>query len=150
MIPFSTIHARRNAAFAELVIWFLALASGMANACLIEAPQAHVPARSDHALAGVAGVVPAGEVAEFESDRHHHHDKDDVSKDACVKTCDSGSNAPAKLKICFDSTNPGTAFPVITVQSVLTPVTSTSRRLDDTRRPVEGPPLRVRYTRLAL
>ena len=150
MIPFSTNHAKRTTAIVALVIWLFALASGMANACLLEAPAAHVHARSGHAFTAVAQVATADEVAELQADDHHHPEGDDASKDACVKTCDSGSNAPAKLKIGFDSTNPATAFLVTTVQPVAMPVTSTRRRLNDMRRPVDGPPLRVRYSRLAL
>jgi hypothetical protein len=150
MSPFSTIHVKRNTAFMALLIWLFALASGIANACLLEAPQAHVHARSEHASNEVDRVGPASEVTKLQSVEHHHHENDDVSKDACVKTCDSGSNTPTKVKSSFDSTNQGTAFLVTTAQPFITPGRSTRRRLDDTRRPVEGPPLRVRYSRLAL
>ena len=81
---------------------------------------------------------------------HQHSGKSDVSKEACLKTCDDGSNAPAKLKIGFDLTNPGSAFLVAPVWNAVTLVSSARHRLDELRRPLVGPPLRVRYSRLAL
>ena len=95
MKPFSNNHAKRSTALVAMLVWVFALASGMANACLLEVPGAHAHA-TKHAHAEAAH-----EVASSTGDAVADGDRDDdadSSKEACLKTCDDGSNAPVKLK----------------------------------------------------
>jgi hypothetical protein len=149
MKPFSSRCTKRNTAFAVLLVWLFALASGMANACLLEAPATHSHAAKDgssktahaHAHAGLTGH--AGAV-----DDHDGHS--DAPKESCLKNCNDGSNAPVKLQTGFDLTDPGIAPLVAIVWNTATPVVSAPCRLDDLRPVIVGPPFRVRYSRLTL
>jgi hypothetical protein len=147
MKPFSNNRTKRSTAFVALLVWLFALASGMANACLLEAPAPHSHAGADgYSVAGHAPAALAGH-----SDSIDDHDDDsDAAKESCLKTCNEGSNAPVKLQTGFDLTDPGPAPLIATVWSVATPVVSAPCRLDDLQPAIVGPPLRVRYSRLAL
>ena len=135
MKPFSNHRAKRNTAFVVLLAWLFALATGMANACLLETPGTH-----SHAAA------PAGH-GEAIGD---HDDDANPAKQACLKTCDDGSNAPVKLQTGLDLSDPGLAPLVATVWNAATPVISAPCRFDALQVPTVGPPLRVRYARLTL
>ena len=98
MKPFSNNHAKRRTARVAAIVWVFALASGLSNACLLEVSGAHTHAtKHGHAEA-------AHEAAKSTEDAMadgNHHDDADSSKEACLKSCDDGSNAPVKLKASF-------------------------------------------------
>ena len=97
---------KRNTAFFVLFTWLFALASGVANACVIEPRGTY----SDDFV--VASAVAAAEMAEAETapDQvvgavgHHHHDSD-APGTPCQKVCDEGSNALTKQQSTSISTN---------------------------------------------
>ena len=148
MKPFSNHRTRHNTTFVAILVSVFALASGMANACLIEAPGKHPhtaashPSNAHHARAGNA---LAGGAIDIE-----HDDDADVSKKSCLKACDDGANAQIKLQTGVDLTGPGLMPFVVFAWNAATPVASASSRFDDLQVPVVGPPFRLRYSRLTL
>lgn len=148
MKPFSNNSIRRNTTFVAVLVWAFALASGMANACLLETSSKHAHtaashssdarhARPDDALAGDAVAVD-------------HDDDADASKESCLKACDDGSNAQIKLQTGVDLTDPGLAPFVVFAWASTTPVASAPGWFDELQVPVVGPPFRLRYSRLTL
>lgn len=149
MKPFSNKRTKRDTAFAALLVWVFALASGLANACLLEAPGRHAQLHSDVAKTrSEAAVAPRSTVHEgaVESDDDDSHS----SRESCLKACDDGSKAPVKLQTGLDLTDPGTAPLVAVVWNTATPFISAPSRMHDLPPPLVGPPFRVRYARLAL
>ena len=144
---FSNNLAKRNTALAAVLLWLFALAAGMANACLLEAPGTHShAAKAGSSETAHAPAVSAGHVGAVDD----HDDDLDVSRESCLKTCDDGSKAPVKLRTGFDLTDPGLAPLVAIVWNAATPVASAPCRFDDLQVPIVGPPFRVRYSRLTL
>ena len=144
---FANNRRKRNTAFAALLVWLFALSSGVANACLLEAPAKHVhthshvaKARSDAAYAHVA-LAGAAEGSEHVSD---------VPKEACLKACDDGSKAPVKLQLRLHLPDSGVAALAAVAWDVASPGVSAPSQMDSLWPLIVGPPLRVRYSRLAL
>jgi len=144
---FSNTRTKRSTAWMMLLVWVFALASGMANACLLEVRGTHEHAAEIDASHGTdqaaveAGHV--GSVADRDDDSH-------ASKAPCIKACDDGSLSLLKQIPGLDLTDPGIAFAVTLTWPVAVPVVSAQRRTDDLRPPRSGPPIRVRFSRLAL
>ncbi|WP_309678591.1 hypothetical protein [Polaromonas sp.] len=145
---FSNTRAKRNTALMVLLVWLFALASGVANACLLEARGTH----SHAATAGSAGtthapaIVPghAGAIADHDDDSH-------TLRAPCLKACDDGLHSFPKQDLTVAQTDPGPAPLVAVLWTAATPVVSSFRRMDDRQQPVTPElPIRVRYSRLAL
>ena len=77
------------------------------------------------------------------------HDAD-ASKQSCLKTCDDGSNAPVKLNASFGLSDPVLGPVVAIAWNAATPAVLAPSRMHDLQPPSLGPPVRVRYSRLAL
>lgn len=147
MKPFSNHRTKCNTAFAMMLVWLFAMASGMANACLLERPGTHAhTTKSGHLEAAGSLRTFAGHSAAVDD----HDDDSDAARESCLKTCDDSSNAPVKLQIGSDLSDPGGAPLVAIVWNATTKITSTSFSLDDVQPPIVGPPFRVRYSRLTL
>ena len=147
MKPVFNNHAKRSTALVAMLVWVFALASGMANACLLEVPGAHAHAtKHGHAEAAHEAASSTGN-AMADGD---HDDDADSSKEACLKTCDDGSNALVKLKASFSWPDLGLAPVVAIAWNAATPAVSAPSRMNDLQSPIVGPPFRVRYRRLAL
>ena len=129
----------RRTAFAVLLAWLFAVAAGVANACLLEAP--------------APGAVVL-QVAVLEPVQHHavagDTDDSDFAKESCLKSCDGGTQALPKAQAGVDQSDPGPAPQVTTLWTTSTQPALALHRLDDLQLPIVGPPLRVRYSRLAL
>ena len=138
---------RRNTAFAMLLVWVFALASGVANACFLETPDSH--SRAATGPAATTSHTP-GEVAAHLGAPTGHHDDSDSTKESCLKACDDGTNAVPKAYSGFDHTDPGPPPLVTTLWAGSAQLASAPCRLHDMAVPIVGPPLRVRYSRLAL
>lgn len=145
MMPFSNNFTTRKAVAMVLLAWLFALASGVANACLLETPATHahvVAAASSGARVSAAMAGHTGAVAD-------DGDKSSAARASCLKVCDESSNALA--------TQPGRAQAdtgSVPLVSVLWPVAVADRAAPS---PTSAPepvapelPLRVRYSRLAL
>ena len=150
MTPFSNARTQRNTTFVALLVWLFALASGLANACLLETPGNHLHIAAGHASGAhhaQAKDTPANEVIAHDDD---DDDDSDASKESCLKACDDGSNAPTKLHAGVDLTDPGVALLVAFAWRTSTPLASARGRVDELQVPAVGPPIRLRYARLTL
>ncbi len=142
MHPFSSNRTKRNTILMTLLVWLFALASGMANACLLEAPGKHPHTAANHS--SDAHLHPlAGHAVAVEDDQ-------DASRDSCLKACNDGANAQVKLQNAVDAPDPGPAPFAAVVWDRATPFVSASGSFDILRAPIAGPSFRVRYSRLTL
>lgn len=130
----------RGATFVVLLGWFFGLASGVANACLLEAREGHHPGALE------TNEMSIGAVAVIAS----HGDGSDASRARCLKFCDDGSNFLVKQQSTFDLTDSGHAPFLVGAWPVMTTAASPLVRDAALRRPPPGPPIRVRFSRLLL
>ena len=107
MPSLSNIRTRRNTACVMLFVWLFALASGVANACLLEPHRVHdhgLPLSHMSATGATLGI--AGDHAE--SFAHDDGDSDTgPAKKSCLKACDEGSQSLLKNPSSFDLADPG-------------------------------------------
>lgn len=145
---------RRHTACVMLFVWLFALASGVANACLLEprADHAHADAHASQRsqLAPADGAIGVGghhteSVARLDDDSHSM-----PSKESCLKACDAGSQSVLKHAASFDQVDPGLAHFVATAWTAQARIAPTTGRAADFRLPERGPPIRVLLSRLAL
>ena len=144
---FAATRIKRNAAFVVLLVWLFALASSVANACLLETHEPHSTAAKNSLAATSQG--PAELRTQLGTDAGHHDDSDG-SKESCLKVCDDGTRTLPKAYSGVDHNEPGPAPHVATLWTGQPDVVWAPRRVDDLAMPTVGPPLRVRYSRLAL
>lgn len=136
---YSSTRTPRSTAFAVLWVWLFSVAAGVANACLLETPASH------------SDAVSVVTVAHGHDHASGHAEGSQAHKQSCLKACDDGTKALPKAQAGVDQADPGPAPLVTTLWAVATaqPVLA-SRQLDELQVPLVGPPLRVRYSRLAL
>ena len=146
MKPFSNHRTKRNTAFVALMVWLFAMASGIANACLLETPAKHSHVAATHPEDAGRSPALAGHAVAVDD----HDDDLDASRESCLKACGDGANAPVKLQTGGDLTDPGLAPLAMTIWTTAAPVASVPSRFDILQVPIVGPPFRVRYSRLAL
>ncbi len=144
---FADTRTKRHTAFVVLLVWLFALASSVANACFLETDQP--PSRAAQKSAATTLQAPAGSPAHAGADAGHH-DGSDGTKESCLKVCDDGTHTLPKAYAGVDHNDPGPAPLVATLWTESPNVVSAPSRLDDRAIPIVGPPLRVRYSRLAL
>ena len=144
MKPLFNSRTKRNSAFVVLVVWLFALASGVANACLVQAREMQangsVPAHSSPARNGHA--IPTVHVAAIAQ----HEPGLEASKSQCLKVCDDGSQSLQKQKAGLDLTHPGLAPLLAVAWSTATPVVSALGLAVFHRPPAPGLPISVRLT----
>ena len=145
---------RRNTACAMLFVWLFALALGVANACLLEPHGVH-----DHGSPlshpSASGTTPglAGDHAQGLAHDDGGGDSDPVpapAKESCLKACDEGSQSLLKHAYSFDFADPGLAPLVAAAWAAEVHLSPASGLRHDFRLPERGPPVRVRFSRLAL
>ena len=144
---FAVTRTKRTTAFVVMLVWMFALASSVANACLLETaePQSRAAKKS----AATTTQAATESLARLGSDAGHHGDLDGT-KESCLKVCDDGARALPKADSSVDHNDPGPAPVVATLWTASQHVVSAPRRADDLATPIVGPPLRVRYSRLTL
>jgi hypothetical protein len=148
MKPFSNTRTKRNTALVMLVVWLFALASGVANACLLEARGTHshdAPVTQSSATearpeisAGHGGVIAS------------HDAGADASKVSCLKVCDDGSQSLPKQPSSFNVTDPGLALFVTVVWTAAVLDLPAPSGANDLGHAVPTLPVRTRFSRLAL
>ncbi len=138
---------KRNTALAVLLVWLFALASGVANACFLEAHEPRGMAVKE--LTQPPSHAPAGLLAPLEA-RAGHHDDSNSTKESCLKVCNDGTHTLPKAGSGVDHNDPGPAPWISTLWTGSSQGVSAPRRVDESAIPIFGPPLRVRYSRLAL
>ncbi len=139
MKPLSNNLIKRQTAWVMLALWLLAMASEVANACLLDAheftPQGIVASPVEKAQPAVA---------------IYHGEETNLSRAPCIKVCDDGSQALQKKGMESDLTDPGPAFIVATLWGVATPVLLAVLPSDDPPILMAGLSLQIRYSRWAL
>ncbi len=144
---FANTRARRNTAFVVLLVWLFALASGVANACLLEArgTHSHVAAAGSSGTEHAPAVSPghAGAVA-------GHDDGSRGAKAACEKVCSEGSQSLVTPDLRVVQVDFGPVPFVAVLWTPAAPVVLASGPMDDIQPIRGGPPIRVRFSRLAL
>jgi len=144
----SNIKVRRNSALMVLLVWLFALASGVANACLLEVREthSHVAAAASSEMAHGFDISPghAGAIG-------GHDDSSKTFEGPCQKVCDDGLRSFPSPDFTVFPADPGPALLVAVLWIAATSVGSEFRRMDDMQQPViPGLPIRVRYSRLAV
>ena len=131
-----------------LLVWLFAVASGMADACVLKAhgDHAHV-ATSETLRAAYAYNAPAGHTS---YDTNHDGDEVDISMAPCLKVCDDGSQALLKLNPFVDLADRGAALTDSMLSAAALKVASAHQHLNSSLSATSEPPVRVRYSRLAL
>ena len=147
MKPFSNIRAKRNTAFLVLLMWLFALASGVANACMLEARGTHA-----HVVTvGLSETVSAPPVSLGHAGAVAGHDDDSqASKASCLKVCDDGARSVPRQDLTVAQTDSGQAPLVSVLWTAIPPVVSPPSRMDHVQPTAPERPIRVRYSRLAL
>lgn len=128
--------AKRRAASLMLVVWLFVLASGIANACLLEAPDQGGHQSSSGGSHNKRDAAASG------------HDSEQGSRAPCLKACDDGSQA-LQSSAGTDSVDPGSPFLVAVLWTKLTPVQAHHWRLDRPPSLID-PPERIIFSRWAL
>ena len=148
MKPRFNSRTKRNTAFVVLLVWLFALASGVANACLIQTKEIHghgsLVAHSSSAEKGHAiSAAYVGATSKHDSGL-------EPSKSQCLKVCDDGSQSLTKQQPGFDWTHPVlTPLPAV-AWTTATSVVSVLGLAAFQQPPDPGRPIRVRLSRLAL
>lgn len=143
----SNIRSKRSIAFIALLVWVFALASGVANACLLEA-------RGNHLLVAAAGVSDATHAPAI-SPGHagaiaDHGDDSPASKASCLKAGADGEYSVPTPKLPTVQIDLAAAPLVAVLWTETVPVVLPFSRIDEMRRTISERPLRIRYSRLAL
>lgn len=145
---FPSRQSRRRTAFAVLAMWLFALGTGWANACLLQQRGTHAHVQTEIAApADSAIVVSAGHVG---VDSAHDDAGVGAGSKACQKVCDDESQTVVKLPSVFDLADVAMAPPVATLWAAFAPLPEAGVRAHEASAPSAGPPLRTRYSRLAL
>lgn len=143
---FSSACVKRNTAFMVLLMWLFALASGLANACLLEARQTHshiaTAVSPEAAQASVILPAHAGAVADGVGESHF--------KAPCLKVCDEGARSFPKQDSTVAQTDPGPALLVLVLWGTVAPVIPTLYQMDHEQPATPELPIRVRFSRLTI
>jgi len=144
---FFNTRAKRNTALMVLLVWLFALASGLANACLLEARQTHAhiaTAVSSEAATHASVILPGhtGAVAHGVDEPH--------SKAPCLKVCDDGTRSFPKQDGKVTQNDAGPAPLVQVLWGTVAPVIPTFRSLDEEQPATPELPIRIRFSRLAI
>ena len=127
-----------------LLVWLFAVASGIVNACVLEAHGDDAKVFTSEALETAnAHNAPAGHTPNAD-------DELDISVAPCLKACDDSSQALIKLKAFVDWADRDPALTDSMLWAAAIQVTSSHRHLDSSVSATSKPPVRVRYSRLAL
>ena len=147
MSPFPNTRSKRRTVYTLLLVWFFALGSGWANACLLQVRETHLHGPSEDASSTVhASRVSPGHVG-VDSD---HAENAGPAKSACLKVCGDDTQTIVKLVSSVDLASIAMAPP--TVLAWAEPL-ATAEQADawlEWATPPPGVPLRTRFSRLAL
>ena len=127
----SDVRRKHNIAIVMLLLWLFAVSSGIVNACVLEPDGTATTVGHVETLAGHNGTL-------------------DASMAPCLKVCDDSSQALIKLKAFFDLADRGPALTDSTLWAAAIQVVSAHRHRYSSASATSEPPVRVRYSRLAL
>jgi len=139
--------SKRYTTLLVLLGWLFALASGVANACLLEARVTHAHAAPVELFETVqAPLVSPGHAGVVAG----HDDDSQAAKAPCLKACDDGAHSLPRQDLTVTLADPGPALLMSILWTAVTPDAPTSRWMDDVQPALPERPVRVRYSRLAL
>ena len=132
-----------------LLVWVFALISGVANACLLEAPRTNAHAgiieqsnQNDAKHVSFSSHVPIEAELDKADDAH-------TSKQPCLKICDDSSKSLPK-KHSGEQIDPGMPIIVAVLWSLVEPIHLQYEQPNDSHYGASQLPLRLLYSRLAL
>jgi hypothetical protein len=144
---FSSTFAKRNTALVVLLVWVFALASGAANACLLEVRETH----GHLTEAAGPGAVATLKVSAGHAGAVVGHDEDaDASKMPCLKACADVAQSLPKQDLKAAQADPGPAPLVLVLWTAATPALLPLHQTELVQPLAPERPVRVRYSRLAL
>ena len=145
---FSHPRSKRNTAFVVLLVWLFAVASGIANACVLKTHGDHAQViTSEPFEAAHAHNAPASHTPDADD---RDGDELDISKAPCLKVCDDDTQLLITQQTSLDLGDPGSAFLVSVLWTSVIAVVTIPRQRDCLQATAHGPPIRVRYSRLTL
>ena len=148
MMSFFSIHSKRRITFAMLAGWSVTVASGVANACLLDIHGVH-----DHHANGEHAATthePPVAPAAHESDVEDHDEDQALSKESCLKVCDDSSKFLPQPSFGFDLLDVQMAPPVASVWIATASLVASVRASYDRSPAAPERPARIRFLRLAL
>jgi hypothetical protein len=148
MKSFFSIHSKQRTAFAMLAVWIVTVASGVANACLLDIHGVH-----GHREAGehaAAKHTPPVVQASRESGVKDHDNDQALSQESCLKICDDSSKFLPKPSFGFDLLDVQMAPPVASVRLSTISFVAAVRASYDRSPTAPERPARIRFLRLAL
>lgn len=147
MNPFSKRHTRRRTVYTLLLVWFFALGSGWANACVLQERGTHGHGLSeDGQPTAQARRVSPGHVG-VDSE---HAGNAGPAKSACLKVCGDDTQTIIKLESSVDLANVAMAPPMVLAWADPLAAEEQANAWLELPAPSPGLPLRTRYSRLAL
>ena len=147
MFFFSNIHTTRRTVSIVLLVWLFAMASGWANACLLQRHEVHLHASSIDGPLFVQRTHVSPVHVGLAANRSENPDR---SKTACLKVCDDGRQSVIKLASSADLTDALLALPVVFVWQAPLPPAERENAWLAFPAPSPGLPLRTRFARLSL
>ena len=149
MRNFFNTRVSRTSAFAMLLVWVLALISGVANACLLEASatSAHAVTTKHTHQRGATHVTLSWHVP-IETGSNQADDAH-TSKQPCLKVCDDSSKSLPK-KYSVEQIEPGTRIIVAVLWSLIEPIHLQHEQPNVSQHGASMLPTRLMYSRLAL
>ena len=136
-----------NTAFLVLLAWLFALASGVANACLLEPTPNPFHVGSAGPLGKAGSPVQSGVHAKHVVGHGHAVD---ISRAPCLKVCNDATQSLTTPQSGVDQTDPGPPGIATVLWTAAVPLVSMSHRMAEMRPVTLGPPIRLRYSRLLL
>ena len=147
MSLFPNTRTKRRTVYTLLLVWFFALGSGWANACLLQERETHLHGPSEDASLTVhASHVSPGHVG-VDSD---HAENAGPAKSACLKVCGDDTQTIVKLASSVDLANVAMAPPTALAWADPLAAAEQANAWLELPAPSPGVPLRTRFSRLAL
>jgi hypothetical protein len=145
----------RRTAWATLVVWVLAMAAGVVNACALTPSGAAERAALQVGIMVHDGHVGAPSSSAIESHHEpteavgHHGHGQDSGKGSCLKFCDDESSAIAKVKLPVVDLSATLLTAAVPWSAIVAAGGAGFRHLLE-RPESQGPPLVIRFLRLTL
>ncbi len=143
----SNNRSRRRTVVTLLLVWFLALGSGWANACLLQDRGTHWHGLADDGSAPAeVSPISAGHLG---AGLDHAENAEPV-KGACLKVCGEGAQTMVKSAVSADVADIAMAFPTVLEGYAVLDAAEQANVWRDLPDPSPGVPLRTRFSRLVL
>lgn len=138
---------KRRTVYTLLLVWFFALGSGWANACLLQERETHRHGASEGAsLTDHASHVSPGHVGADSA----HAENAGPAKSACLKACGDDNQTIVKWASSVDLANVAMVPPTVLTWDDPLDATEQANAWLELPVPSPGVPLRTRFSRLAL